>query len=67
MNNILLNYKTSAAGFAAVLAAVADIAHALSVGAIPNLMVDVPAIASGIGLLFAKDASVSGTATVHGK
>lgn len=62
MQNVLLNWKTSAAGFAAVLGAFADILHAVSQGQIPNLQVDIPALMSGVGLILAKDGGVTGTA-----
>jgi hypothetical protein len=60
--NILLNWKTSASGFAAVLTALADVLHALSAGQLPNFEADIPAIVSGIGLIVAKDSNVSGRA-----
>lgn len=57
---MLANWKTTAAGAAAILTALADMATALSHGTISgNLSTDVTAILAGVGLLFAKDASTS--------
>jgi hypothetical protein len=54
----LTNWKTTAAGVAAILTALADMATAFSHGTISgSLSADVAAIIAGIGLIFAKDAS----------
>ncbi|MDQ6868197.1 MAG: hypothetical protein M3178_07250 [Pseudomonadota bacterium] len=62
LQTILLNWKTSAGGFASVLAAVADILTAVSSGHPPNLAADLSAITAGIALLAAKDGNITGTA-----
>lgn len=58
----MTNWKTNLSGAAAILTALADVVHALSAGTTPNWSVDVPAVITGVGLLFAKDASTSSTA-----
>ena len=51
------NWKTTAAGIAAVLTALGHLLHALATGDSSTLVTDVPAIIAGIGLIFAKDAT----------
>lgn len=59
---MLTNWKTTAAGVASILTALADLATAFSQGNISgNLATDVTAIIAGVGLLFAKDASSTTT------
>jgi hypothetical protein len=54
----LTNWKTTAAGAAAILTALADMATALSHGSISgNLSADIAGILAGVGLVFAKDAT----------
>jgi hypothetical protein len=65
LQTILLNWKTSAGGFASVLAALADILHAVSSGQAPNLAADIPAITAGFALLAAKDGNITGTARIN--
>ena len=58
---MLTNWKTTAAGLAAILSALADVATSASHGTISgNLSTDITAAIAGIGLLFAKDASTPG-------
>lgn len=55
---ILANYKTTAAGLASILTALADGATALSHGQVSgNLATDIAAIIAGIGLIAAADGS----------
>jgi hypothetical protein len=62
--NILLNWKSSSAGFGTILAAVADILTYAGKGQLtPNLVADILGISTGIGLIAAKDSSVTGTAS----
>lgn len=60
-SNILLNWKTSAAGLSVGLLGASNILHALSVGQMPNTA-DIGLVITGIMGLVAKDASVTGTA-----
>lgn len=53
MSKLFANWKTTSAGLAAILVALADIIH--PVGGVPNLNGDIPAILAGIVGLFAKD------------
>jgi hypothetical protein len=62
LQNILLNWKTSAGGFATLLTAVGAILHDVSIGQVPNLATAIPAITAGIALLAAKDGNITGTA-----
>lgn len=57
MQFIPVNWKTTLGGIAAILGAVADIMQfAVQHSAVsPHIGVDLSAIASGIGLIFAKD------------
>jgi hypothetical protein len=60
MDNLLVNWKTSAAGAAAVVGAIGDVLTQVSTGHWDGsrLIADWTAISAGVGLLFAKDASV---------
>ena len=59
---MLINWKTSLAGAAAVLGALADMVTAASNGQISgHLTADITAIITGVGLIFAKDATTVGT------
>jgi hypothetical protein len=53
-----VNWKTTLAGVAAILGAAGDLAHQASTGAIdPNhAWLDITTLASGVGLVFARDA-----------
>lgn len=54
------NWKTTAAGAAAILGALTDMVTALSHGVITSdLTMDITAIITGIGLIAAKDAKSS--------
>jgi hypothetical protein len=56
MKAMLTNWKTTSAGVAAILTALADMATGLSHGTISgNLTVDIAGIVTGIGLLYAAD------------
>jgi hypothetical protein len=58
----LTNWKTTAAGAATILTALADMTTAFSHGTISgNLSTDMTAILAGIGLIFAKDATAPTT------
>jgi hypothetical protein len=59
---ILLNWKTSAGGFASILTAAAEILTAVSSGHVPNFAADLPAIMASMALLAAKDGNITGTA-----
>lgn len=63
MSSILKNWKTTLAGSAAVLTALGHLASMLSAGQLdPNTLgADIIGIVTGIGLIFGKDANVSGT------
>jgi hypothetical protein len=54
MQNFIDNWKTSSAGIAAALMAVADIIHPGS--GVPDFKVDITALVAAWGLIFAKDA-----------
>lgn len=56
------NWKTTTAGTAALLGAVADVLTQISTGSLDGarLMADFSAIAAGVGLLVAKDMNVTG-------
>ena len=64
MNSILgKNWKTTTAGLAAILGAVADLLVQLSSKSgwdMTRLQVDFAAVTGGIGLIFAKDSNVTG-------
>lgn len=53
--NIVINWKTSSAGMAAILTAVADLLNAYVHKTVPNWGADMPAIIVGLGLIFSKD------------
>jgi hypothetical protein len=56
MASILQNWKTTAAGIAAILTAAGDALTQISTGHFSSsLDVDVMAVVAGIGLIFAKD------------
>jgi hypothetical protein len=58
----LINWKTNLAGAAAVLGALTDMVTTASQGQITgHLTADITAIITGVGLIFAKDASTVGT------
>jgi hypothetical protein len=59
MNHIFINWKTSAAGGALILGALADVLTQFA-SKTPDgnrLLADVTAFITGVGLIFAKDAS----------
>ena len=59
---MLINWKTSLAGAAAILGALTDVATTASQGQITgHLTADITAVITGIGLIFAKDATTVGT------
>lgn len=58
-----VNWRTTAAGAASILGALADIAHSLSVGTKVNWDVDGIALVTGIGLINGKDKQVHSTMT----
>jgi len=57
----MTNWKTTLAGVSAILTALADIGHSLSVGYPINWAADMPAIIGGVGLILAKDATTHST------
>lgn len=59
MDHILANWKTTLAGVAAILGALADATHQLSTGSVDptHLMADWTALSAGIGLILAKDSN----------
>ena len=60
LSHLLTNWKTTAAGVAAILTALADMVTALSQGSISGtLTADVTGIIAGLGLIFAKDATAT--------
>ena len=62
MKNFLTNWKTSAAGAAAILGAVADVLTQASTRSwsMERLVADFAAASAGVGLIFAKDGNVTG-------
>lgn len=60
--NFLVSYKTTLAGVAAILAALADFSAQLATGGLDGtrLMADLTGVATGAGLIFAKDSDVTG-------
>lgn len=62
MKNFLANWKTTAAGIAAVLGALAHVLNGFATGdwSINTLMADISAAGAGVGLIFAKDGNVTG-------
>ncbi|MFZ3326497.1 MAG: hypothetical protein WA231_11630 [Methylocella sp.] len=59
MQSIVLNWRTSACGFALVLMAGADILHALCAGNTSKLWFDFSFISAGLGGIMTQDAAVS--------
>lgn len=58
----LENWKTTAAGIAAICTALADIATGIAHGTITtNLAADISGIVVGVGLIFARDSHTGGT------
>jgi hypothetical protein len=59
---MLINWKTTAGGVVATLAALVDVAQQLLSGHIDGgrITTDFAAISAGIGLIFAKDKNVTG-------
>jgi hypothetical protein len=53
MEKFIENWKTSSAGIAAALMAVADLIHPGS--GVPDFKVDITALVAAFGLIFAKD------------
>lgn len=65
---LFANWKTSAAGAALMLGALADVLSYAGKGQLtPNLSADLTAIAGGIMGLVAKDANVTGGGTSNAK
>jgi hypothetical protein len=60
MNNISVNWKTTLAGIGVIVPAIWDIVTAVVLKQPPHFEADFSAIIAGIGLIFAKDASVTG-------
>lgn len=54
------SWKTTLAGWAAVLTAGGSLLTHVAAGDFSTLMTDITALAAGIGLLFAKDSDVTG-------
>jgi hypothetical protein len=61
--NFLTNWKTTLLGGGAVLAAGGHLLTALGHGDMSSIVLDVTAICTGFGLLFAKDSNVTGGTT----
>lgn len=55
MRSALVNWKTTAAGLAAVFTAIGHMCALLPHGDFSGLAADLPAIVGGVGLIFAKD------------
>lgn len=55
------NWKTTVAGLATILGALADILHGVSAGSKVDWQVDGAAIVAGIGLIAAKDSTTHST------
>ena len=62
MQEMFLNWKTTLAGLASVTTGLAHLFTAISAGHVPDFGTEFGLIVAGIGLLFAKDGGVSGTA-----
>ncbi len=62
MKSFLANWKTTAAGIALILGALADVTTQVSSGAwdSAHLIADFTAFTGGLGLIFAKDGDVTG-------
>ena len=59
MNNFFVHWKTTLAGVAAILGALTDVVSAASQGNLSgHLPADITAVITGIGLVYAADASV---------
>jgi hypothetical protein len=54
------SWKTTVGGILGILTALIDIATGLINGTVVNWTVDIAAITTGMGLIFAKDANVTG-------
>lgn len=67
MKHFTINWKTTAAGGATILGALADVAHQFATGTWDGnrLLADATALVTGIGLIFAKDGNVTGGTTVQ--
>lgn len=65
MKRLLVNWKTTAAGLAAILGGAAHILNGVATGdfTFSGLSVDLGVIGGGFGLLFAKDGNVTGGTT----
>jgi len=61
MEAVLANWKTTSAGVAAILVAVADMLSGFSTGNTGHLAADITAIIGGVGLIAAKDAVTKGS------
>lgn len=61
----MINWKTSAAGIAALLTSIGALINAIQTGDYSNLSTIIAGIAGGIGLLFAKDKNVTGGTTIQ--
>jgi hypothetical protein len=59
--NFWLNWKTNSAGIVSMLVALVDIITSLLHKTQPNWQLDLAAIVTGLGLLFAKDGTTSST------
>jgi hypothetical protein len=61
-SHITTNWRTSCLGAGAILGAVADVLHQLGTGSIDPVMLkaDALAVATGWGLIMAKDGNVTG-------
>lgn len=62
MKNFLSNWKTTAAGAAAIFGAIASVLTQASTKSwsMEQLMTDFTAASAGVGLIFAKDGNVTG-------
>lgn len=58
--NFLVSWKTTIAGVAALMSALGHLLNALANGDTSTLATDAPLIIAAIGVIFAKDANVSG-------
>lgn len=67
MGNLVISWKTSAAGVAMIFGGIGDVLTQLSTGHWDGarLMADWTALTGGLGFLFAKDANVTGGTTVQ--
>ncbi len=60
----MINWKTNSSGIALLLISLVRVVQQIVEGKSPD-MVDVTAIVSGVGLMFAKDHNVTGGTTVQ--